>query len=357
MRVVVCRTSFNGLAYYRAEEPARAVVEAGVGVEVVVVPGLATTMSTGPDPVVLDVDDLGADVVVMQLPKTAEMLQCLRVLQARGVAVVVEVDDLLHGASYGLVGHLMAQVGAAQRVMDCAREADLVTVTTPVLLKEYARHGRGAVVPNAVPRRVAELPPAYERRPDQVVVGWTGNVLGHPYDLQEMGSGLQQALDATAGHSEFVVVGQKWDAAVRLGLRAEPREVPWVNAVDDYLALVGSALDIGLAPLRVDRFNTAKSWLKVLEYAARGVVAVRSPIAEYDRLGLGYRARAPRDWAKAVTRAVQDPGWRIEQARAAREVVLERHLVEHRVPQWVAAWEQATAHRAAALGKAAVTVG
>ncbi|GHE14285.1 glycosyltransferase family protein [Klenkia taihuensis] len=357
MRVVVCKTVFNGLSYHRVEEPTRAVNEAGIGVEVLIGRGLATTMSTGPDPVVLDVDDQGADVVVMQLPKTVEMLQCLRILQARGVAVVVEVDDLLHGASVGHIGHHMSQNGTAQRVLECAREADLVTVTTPALLKEYARHGRGAVVPNAIPRRVAELPPAYERGSDPAVVGWTGNVLGHPYDLQEMGSGLQQALDATAGNSEFVVVGQKWDLAARLGLRAEPREVPWQRDVDDYLALVGETLDIGLAPLRVDRFNTSKSWLKVLEYAARGVFAVRSPIVEYDRLGLGYRARAARDWAKAITRAVQEPEWRVEQARAAREVVLERHLVEHRVPQWVGAWEQAVAHRAAALGKAAVTVG
>jgi len=350
MKILMMNAGHIGPDYYRVTEPARAVREAGLGVEVTISRGLTTTMRTpagGGDLVVEEVDAQGADVVVLQLPKTAEMLQCIRVLQGMGVAVVVEMDDLLSAVPYGNPAHgSLVRKGMARRALECAREADLVTTTTPALVEEYAPRGGGFVVPNAVPRRIAELPPAYEREPDVVTIGWAGNVLGHPYDLQEMGSGLQQALDNTRGRSRFTILGQKWDARDRLRLPEEPTELPWIHDVDAYTTAVGEIIDIGVAPLRIDRFNTCKSWLKNLEYAARGVYCVRSPSAEYERLGLGRRARAPKDWAKALTSAVQDPDLRREQAARDRAVVLERHLTEHTAELWVAAWQQALENRA-----------
>src|SRR3712207_7118111 len=111
------------------------------------------------------------------------MLQTQRVLQAQGVAVVVEIDDLLSGVPYGHMGHdALVRHRMGDHVVVAAREADFVTASTPSLLKEYARHGRAAVIENAIPRRIAELPPAYERNPGVVTIGWTGNVQGHPYD-------------------------------------------------------------------------------------------------------------------------------------------------------------------------------
>jgi hypothetical protein len=301
--------------------------------------------------VVADVDADGADVVVLQLPKTVEMLQILRLLQAQGVAVVVEIDDLLSGVPFGHMGHGgLVRAGRARIALECAREADLVTTSTPLLLEEYARHGRGAVVPNGVPRRFAELPPAYERDPEVVTVGWTGNVQGHPYDLQEMGSGLDQALDRTRGQSRFMVIGQKWDIQQRLGLREDPEELPWLEDTDTYLTRIGELFDVGIAPLRLDAFNQCKSWLKPLEYSARGVDCVRARSSEYERLGLGVPARAPKDWAKWVTAALQDGDRRRERAAAAHATVLGSHLTEHTVERWVDAWRAALDNRARARG-------
>lgn len=351
MHVLLARSGFKASAYYRIDEPARAVSEAGLGIDVLIRQGLATTMHRGPaddEPQVVDVDAEGADVVVLQLPKTVAMLQIIRLLQAQGVAVVVEMDDLLTGVPFGHMAHRgLVRTGKGDIAHQCAREADLVTVTTPALLDEYAPHGRGAVVPNAIPRRIAELPPAYERDPETVTIGWAGNVLGHPYDLQEMGSGLQQALDRTRPRSRLMVIGQKWDLRQRLGLRSEPEEVAWLDSVDTYAARVGELFDVGIAPLRLDKFNACKSWLKPLEYSARGVYCVRARSEEYERLGLGMPARAPKDWAKWISVGVQDADRRREVAAAAREQVLARHLTEHTAERWVAAWRTALDHRAA----------
>lgn len=359
MKVLLARAMQSGSVYYRIDEPARAVREADLGVEVRVRHGLTTSMRKNDDgeSVVVDVDAEGADVVVLQLPKTVEMLQCLRLLQAKGVAVVVEIDDLLSGVPYGHMGHGgLVRAGMARIALDTAREADLVTTSTPLLLAEYASHGRGAVITNAISRRIAELPPAYEREPDVVTVGWAGNVMGHPYDLQEMGSGLKQALDRTQGKSRFLVLGQKWDAKARLGLTDEPDEVLWMPDTDAYLAAVGELFDVGVAPLRIDRFNECKSWLKPLEYSARGVFCIRARTPEYERLGLGAPARSVKDWVKWLGTGIENAERRRELAAAAREKVLAGHLSEHRAEDWVAAWRAALEHRARTR-PAAIAVG
>lgn len=345
MKVLISRTLFLGSLYHRVDEPARAVREAFPDVEVQVVRGLSTRMVQRPGEeglTVGSVDAGGADVVVLQLPKTLEMLQCMRLLQAQGVAVVVEMDDLLSAVPFGHQGHAaLVRSGAAEIARQCAAEADFLTVSTPALLQEYARHGRGAVVPNAIPRRMAELPPAYEREPEVLTVGWTGSAVTHPYDLQVMESGLAQALERTRGRSRFGVLGRADQVRSWLNLPESPVEWPFIQDVDGYLTAVGERFDVGVAPLRIDRFNTSKSWLKVLEYAARGVYAVRSPSAEYERLDLGRRAKRPRDWAQWVGRALEDDDHRREVAARDRETVLARHLTEHTAPMWVDAWRRA----------------
>jgi hypothetical protein len=347
MNVLLMRAGHIGSDYYRVDEPVRVVRE--LGVEATVQRGLSTTMAPSPgdgEPEVQRVDAQGADVVVLQLPKTLGMLQTLRALQAQGVAVVVEMDDLLSAVPYGHPAHgALVRKGMGRFAMECAREADLVTASTPGLLKEYAPHGRGVVVPNAIPRRIAELPPAYERDPEVVTIGWTGNVAGHPYDLQAMESGLQQALDRTRGRSRFMILGQKWDAQQRLRLPEDPVEMTWIPDVDQYMQAMGESFDIGIAPLRIDRFNECKSWLKPLEYAARGVYGVHSPSSEYQRLALGRHARAPRDWAKWISVGVENAEQRRELAAANREKVLAGHLTEDTAELWAAAWRAARDNR------------
>ncbi len=350
MHVFIVKSGIPGVDYHRVFEPARAVIESRCGVTFAFDRGITTTMrppAPGEPPAVCAADARNADVVVLHLPKTLYMLQTLRALQAQGVAVVVEVDDLLSAVPFGHHGYKGEVRTTMHRMLQqCAMEADVVTATTPLLLKEYAPHGRGRVVPNAIPRHIAELPPAYERNPHVIRVGWAGNVLGHPYDLQEMGSGLQQALDRERGRSRFMVLGQKWDARERLRLAEEPTEVLWKPDVDEYLATIGELFDVGIAPLRIDRFNTAKSWLKPLEYSARGVLCVRSRTDEYERLGLGLPARAPKDWAKWLSMAITNGDRRREIAAAARETVLAGHLTEHTAEHWVAAWRAAMENRA-----------
>lgn len=350
MKVLLLRADQSGCAYYRMIEPARAIREAGIDIEIEIDDGLDVDGErAGGSTSLHSVDPHGADVVVFQRPSNMMMLDAIRLLQVKGVACVVEIDDLFHAVSNAHAGHGgIIEDKAADRILDCAQQADLVTVTTKALARFYGRKTNVHIIPNAIPRRIAELPPAYLRGPEAITVGWTGSVFTHPHDLQEMGTGLRTALDRSQGKARFIILGQSMGAQERLGLASPPAEYPWLPDVDHYLQTVGREFDVGLAPLRDDKFNAAKSWLKPLEYAARGVYAIRSPTYEYTSLGIGRYCKNAKDWAIQITKAVQDPLMRGEYAEKMRDRVLDAHLTEHTAELWVAAWREALDIRARA---------
>ena len=131
MRVVLVHSRKSGSTYHRVEQPALAVREADLGVEVVLRAGLSTRTVPveGGEPEVVDVDTESADVVVVQLPKTQQMLQCIQILKAKGdfegairEFSFSERKDLL-GSAYALSGRrgearrLQAEIRAIQGQM------------------------------------------------------------------------------------------------------------------------------------------------------------------------------------------------------------------------------------------------
>jgi nucleoside-diphosphate-sugar epimerase len=109
------------------------------------------------------------DVVVFQRPTSKFQPQAIDHLQARGVAVVIDLDDDLahvHPRNVAhwqmrpkvpwrdpLTGQVVMRTNAHSwhNVAEACRHAALVTVTTPALAATYGAHGRVAVLPNMVP--------------------------------------------------------------------------------------------------------------------------------------------------------------------------------------------------------------
>jgi hypothetical protein len=126
MRVLLVRSAHSaGSVHYRVDEPVRAIRESAADLDIRVVSGIPSTVhptADGEGTEVTDVDAGDADLVVFQLPKTKSMLQAIRLLRTRGVAVVVEVDDLLSGVPYGHAGHdALVRKGMARVFLECAR--------------------------------------------------------------------------------------------------------------------------------------------------------------------------------------------------------------------------------------------
>lgn len=280
------------------------------------------------------VDDV--DVVVLQRVTHAYMAQAVSILRAKGVAVVVDVDDDLSSIHPSNPAWQMHRPGRGvhswHNLQRACRDATLVTVSTPALLGVYARHGRGVVLPNYLPDHYYGLP-----RADSDVVGWPGSFHSHPNDPEVVGGAVARLVDEGA---RFVMRGDPSGAGKAFGLAADPPGggVPiaeWPSAV--------ASLGIGIAPLADTRFNGAKSWLKPLEMSACGVPWVASPRAEYARLhamGAGVLADRPRSWYRELKRLRESPALRQELSEAGRAVAEQLRLRDH-AWKWAEAWQHA----------------
>jgi len=281
----------------------------------------------------------GTDVMVMQRVTHPPVADAIPLLRAEGVAVVVDIDDDLDAISpsnpawAALHPRSSTEHDWASARLACER-ATLVTVSSPALLRRYAAHGRGVVIPNCVPELFLQL-----RRVDSGVIGWGGSVHSHPDDLQVVGTSMRRL--QAEGHV-FQVVGPGAGVRDALGLPREPLATGNVE-IGDWAASL-SILGVGITPLADTRFNMAKSWLKPLEKAAVGVPTVMSPRREYARIhadyGVGVLAAKPAQWYREVKRLVEDEAWRREVSERSRAGAAQ-WTVERNAWRVMEAWEEA----------------
>lgn len=335
MKVVVYPADAFGCGSFRMRWPGEACAAAGHDVHVVE-PKDRKLRVVMEGHTVKDVLDVDADVVVLQRVTHAYMAQAVGIMRAKGVTVVVDVDDDLSSIHPSNPAWAVHRPGAGlhswHNVALACREASLVTVSTPALLDVYARHGRGHVLPNYLPDYYYGLP-----RTDSDTIGWPGSYHSHPNDPESLGGAIARLVDEGA---EFVMRGDPTGAGRAFGLAADP--LGGAVSIDEWPAAVAS-LGIGIAPLADTKFNRAKSWLKPLEMSACGVPWVASPRAEYERLhklGAGLLADRPRTWYRQLARLHGSTAMRKELTDAGR-MVADRLRLRDNAWRWQEAWARA----------------
>lgn len=334
MRTVVYPSDSYGCGSFRMIWPGQHLAAAGHDVEVVG-PGDRRVRVVMDGHTVRDVL-VDADIVVLQRVTHSYMAQAVGVMRAKGITVIVDVDDDLSSIHPSNPAWAVHRPGAGlhswHNLALACRTASLVTVSTPALLDVYARHGRGAVLPNYLPDMYYNLP-----RVDSDTVGWPGSFHSHPNDPEVVGGAVARLVEEG---TQFVMRGDPTGAGRAFGLAEDPPGggVP----VEEWPAAVAS-LGIGIAPLADTRFNAAKSWLKPLEMSAVGVPWVASPRVEYRRLhkmGAGILADRPRTWHREVKRLRDSPAMRQELSEAGRTVAAQLRLQDHSW-RWAEAWQKA----------------
>lgn len=345
MKVYVFPADQTGCGYYRLIWPSRQLARDGHNV-VIVDPkdrDAALAARLDGDRVVSVRVPKDADVIVFQRVTHRYLVQAIPVIRAEGVAVVIDMDDdltCIHPANPAF--HMLHPNGGTntdhswQNTLKACEAASRVTVSTPALLKRYARHGRGHVLYNCVPERYLEVPHA-----DSTTVGWAGSVHSHPTDLQAMGPAPAQLLQT--GH-KFSIVGGIDGVHRALGVPMS-REIESTGVIGDIGAwpLAVTTLGIGVAPLADTKFNSAKSWLKMIEYAAVGVPVVASPRAEYARLsklGVGWLAKTPGEWRSKLHLLINSASLRAELSESGRRVAA-NWTIEGKAHLWWEAWLEA----------------
>jgi glycosyltransferase involved in cell wall biosynthesis len=288
---------------------------------------------------VVDVVAPDADVIVMQRVAHHWHPQAIPILQAKGVACVVDMDDdltCIHRYNQAYVNyHPRSNTAFSWKNAEAAcKQANMVTLSTSNLLKVYAKHGRGTVIDNYVPERYLGINTEYEP-----VFGWAGTTTSHPADLQACGNAVQNLVKE--GYN-FRVIGPRSKVKAGLRLTEEPTYTGIID-INNWAEEV-SKLAVSLCPLEVSPFNASKSRLKAVEAAAVGVPWVGSPRTEYRRFykesGSGILVDRPKDWYQAIKNLMDDDSMRQELGAAGREY-MRSQTVEKNSWRWLEAWTRA----------------
>lgn len=290
----------------------------------------------------LPVEDV--DVLVMQRVSHAWHVEALQVIRSRGIATVVDFDDnlaVIHPRNSAFWNYRTRSVTpySAKNAEEICKNLTLVTVSTKSLLPVYAKYARGVVIDNYIPERYLYINGLRDSEP---TFGWAGTLKSHPVDLQVVGRSVRELVDQ--GHPFRVVGPGEPEIATQLRLPG-PVSATGVTNSFEWPTAIAQNLDVGMAPLEPGTFNTAKSRLKVLEYAAVGVPFVASPREEYRRFhkesqGAGFLAETPKQWATHIRQLLTDDILRKEMSEQARAYAATQTLEAH-AWRWLEAWELA----------------
>ncbi len=277
---------------------------------------------------------LSYDLVHVMRINHPRMLQLLRQLQRRGVAVVWDNDDervaLLHEATRapGQDGLAAQRFFASMRGI--TRAANAVTTPSEALAQLHADMSRRDV--QVLDNR---LPPTFTRPTrvmphEGITIGWHAM----PYHRPSFEAlGIRRTLDhLLAGHAHLSITAIGLD----LGLNSRRyRHLPGIAYGD--LPLELSQFDIGLAPIADTAVNQARSDVKLKEYAASGVPWLASPIGPYAGFGEQHGGRLVEDgdWFRAIDDLMNDPEMRRLLTQRGQRWAASQTIEGH-----VEAWEQ-----------------
>ena len=288
-----------------------------------------------------------ADVVIVERAWTANITEA-RDLAARcradGAFLIYTTDDNLLDLKLEGATSEWLSTGHQEVIRYLAAEADGVIVSTEPLREQMGPFNeRVIVVPNALDDRL--VPYELSRRSEEraCVIGYMGTTT-HDDDLAMMAPALQRVMRRHAGRVELEIVGAVNDAdslrafgdlPVRIVQRGHAVEYP------SFMRWIGRELqwDVGLAPLRDDRFTRCKSDIKFLDYAGMGLAGIFSRVEPYgasvQHLRTGYLAdNTVEAWEEGLERLVVDPELRGEMGTRAREYLLANRTLRHKAAEW-----------------------
>lgn len=345
MKIYVYPAGLDACGYYRLIWPAMALKAMGQDVTLVMPsdrnnPSTSIQGTLSGDKLVNITVPEDADVMVMQRVTHKYLHQGIEIIRNKGVAVVIDMDDDLsrchpsNPAFNWLKPGNPGEHSWANGLHSC-ETATMVTTTSPALQDVYARKAPGRIIPNHIPAQVLNIP---VRSQDSDLFGWSGALHSHPNDPMVMGSSVQRL---TREGIKFGLVGNADGVAKAFGVS----ELEWATGIlpieqwHEGLA----HLHVGVSPLADTVFNSAKSWLKPLEFAAVGVPTVMSPRREYraiHKLGVGVMADSPKDWYRHVKRLMTDTPYWTEVAERSKAAVTGL-TIEENAWRWLEVWTEA----------------
>jgi glycosyltransferase involved in cell wall biosynthesis len=269
-------------------------------------------------------------IVILQQVAGSEWLREIRRLQNKGVKVVYEVDDYLHGVRK-VKSHRAREAFSKKRLAEfelCMRVCDAIIVSTQRLKRLYGKFNPHVYVcRNFIEERRYrfELP---ERK--MINIGWAGGE-GHLEAVQAWLPAIGAILEEYP-ETRFVSMGLP--VADLLDRHEQAISLPFISIENFPAALTN--FDLAIAPAGRGAFYAAKSDLRWLETGALGIPLVADPFVygdlEHDVTGIV--AETAGDVVEGLKLLIEDADKRKKISENVRKHVLEERSIEPGVSQW-----------------------
>jgi glycosyltransferase involved in cell wall biosynthesis len=292
-------------------------------------------------------------------PDRRDAERFIRGMHRAGLACVVEVDDDVYSPaiverSYKTQA-LEREKGTARLEQERMARIDVlglcdgVTVTSRRLATIVSSY-TGApveVVPNAIDTRwFHQVVHGCRRAIPPLTIGWAGG--SRYYEDLEPVAAAWHNLAKRYPDLTFVVQGHMAEVLIDAVPTDRCRRLPWLRLEEYPRALLN--FDIGCASVAPKLFNTAKTPIKVWEYAMAGVPSVATPML-YGQVVTdgddGLLAETPAEWECQLARLLEDEDLRRRLWRAQRRRVASQHSLEHNWWRWPQAWASILEQRGA----------
>jgi glycosyltransferase involved in cell wall biosynthesis len=225
-----------------------------------------------------------------------------------------------------------------------AEASDLITVTTEPLAEIFREFNPNvAVLPNCLPP-VAYADTSSRGAERKLRIGWCGGS-SHGRDIHVATPAVRRFISRFPNW-DLYLGGTDFRAAFKVPIDRVTHE-GWHPMVEDEAeeALYYQALDnfdIGIAPLLDTKFAQSKSFLKCLEYGARGIPVVASDVTAYrnyiEHGYNGFLVKTEHEWLGALSELASDEQLRLNMGAAARETA-GRYAIENNWQAWERAYE------------------
>jgi hypothetical protein len=321
LKILGLPANADGCGYYRFWQPYKQLTEKSGHLVAIPYP-----QNVPYDPTLPEVEEM--DVVAQQRPHGERGLKEWTRWKGR-TKLVYESDDNVSDADTNLPHWQTPRM--VNTTTECARLADLVTVSTEPLAERLRRVNDNVLV---IPNYVHEDLLRFERpHRDKTTICWAGGAT-HLQDLAMVQQPLNGVLDTTDADIHFI--GE--DFRSLFGHRG--RFTPFHQSVWSYYGNIDG--DLAIIPLRETEFNRARSYIKALEYAALGIPVVASNIEPYRDFVVdgvtGYLANTEAQWSMRVAELVRDPQMCGEMGLKAKELA-RGYTIQQHWPKWVDAYE------------------
>lgn len=262
-----------------------------------------------------------ADAIVFQRVETHFALTAFYAMrdQFPGKPILTELDDdIFDVANYNAAaeslkpGSELTSVAIAQM-----KNSDGLIVSTPYLKEVYSEFCPNIyVVPNSID--VQKWDKAKRKRKSGVRIGWIGGA-SHVEDIR-MVEGIIDPVVEKNPDAKFVFVSSALPDFLKNRKGVEVVE-KWAPILKYPSHIAAQDFDIGIAPLRDNKFNRAKSNLRWLEYSGFGIPTVASHVghfAETIKQGVdGFLAKTPDEFAAHLNHLISDKKARKRMGAAA----------------------------------------